>query len=92
VIFIYSTGCAVYELMLSKVCFDISNPFRAVSVVGKGNYKKIVKISEGGTYSDEFVDIIHSLMELVSFFIFHCLVYFIYIFRNENNNQIFKNY
>jgi hypothetical protein len=68
----------MYKLMMSKVPFDTSNSFNAASVVGKGDYGKIPKKSEGGIYSDEFVDIIHSMMDLVFFCTY--IIYFIFLF------------
>jgi serine/threonine protein kinase len=87
---IYSAGCTMYKLMMSKVPYDTSILFTAASVVGKGDYEKIPKKSERGNYSDEFVDLIHSMMDLVFFYLDY-LIYFIY-FRIQKNDQILKKY
>jgi hypothetical protein len=57
-------------MMMKKVPFNITNPFLAESIITKGEYEKIGKKSEGGFYSDELVDVIHSLMHLVFFIYF----------------------
>jgi serine/threonine protein kinase len=86
---VYSAGCAMYKLMMSKNPYDISSPFNAAAVVGKGDYEKIPKKSKGGIYSDEFVDIIHSMMDLV-FLLFVLFYYF--ISRNQKTDQTLKKY
>jgi heme A synthase len=91
-IYIYLTCCAVYKLMMKKVFFDISKLFMTESVVGNGYYQKeSKKNSEEGTYSDEFVDIIHSVMNLVFFvYIVWYILFMILIFKDRKNEKIFK--
>jgi serine/threonine protein kinase len=81
----YSAGCVMYKLMMSKVPFDTSNPFSAAAVVGKGDYEKIPKKSKGGLYSDEFVDIIYSMMELVFFNLYDLHVLYFPESRKKTN-------
>jgi hypothetical protein len=61
----------MYKMMMRKVPYNITNPFFAASIVTKGEYEKIQKKREGGLYSDELIDIIHSLMDLVFFYLFY---------------------
>jgi hypothetical protein len=52
---------------MQKVPFNTSNQYIAGTIIMKGEYEKIRKKSEGGIYSNELVDIIHSMMDLVFF-------------------------
>jgi hypothetical protein len=71
----YSVGCVMYKLIMKKVPFDTSNIFFVREIVSKGEYKKIPKKSEGGIYSDEIINITHSLMNLV----LSIIIYFYYL-------------
>jgi serine/threonine protein kinase len=65
---IYSAGCSIYKIMMGKFPFDTSDPGLPAQYILKGEYMKIPKENEGGIYSDIFVDLIHSMMDLVFLF------------------------
>jgi serine/threonine protein kinase len=64
---IYSAGCSIYKIMMRKIPFDTSNPGLPAQYVLKGEYTQIPKESEGGIYSDELINLIYSMMNLVFF-------------------------
>jgi serine/threonine protein kinase len=71
---IYLVGFMIYKLIMSKTQFNVSSLplFENISEKGEEKYEKILKNYEGGFYSEEFVDLIHSMIDFV-FFSFVCL-------------------
>jgi hypothetical protein len=57
--------------MMRKTPYNITDLFIAYEIISKG-YEKIPKKSEGGLYSDELVDVVHLMMDLVLFY-FTCI-------------------
>jgi hypothetical protein len=68
----------MYKLMMKKVPYDIPNQFTGMNLITKGEYKKIPKKNEGGIYSDELINLIHLMMDLVFY-------YYYYYYFNYNN-------
>jgi hypothetical protein len=74
--------------MTGKVPFDTTNPTTPGLLVLKGEYTNIPKKSEGGIYSDELVDLIYSMMDLVFYLLtLFDVFYFISETRKTTNRS-----
>jgi serine/threonine protein kinase len=72
----YAVGCVIYELIMKKTPYIISNIFNAKEIVSKGNFGKIPKKKEGGIYSDEIVDLTHLLIHSVIIYYLLFIIYY----------------
>jgi hypothetical protein len=75
---------------MGKVPFDTSNVGFPAQYVLKGEYTQIPKKNEGGIYSEELINLIYSMMNLVFFLnsiIIVVMVMIILGFKKTTNNS-----